>query len=95
MSRGNRLNMFSGLWEVKERQMIFLGFLIIFNELMRNQNFPAFPSKIFSLSGLWEGKERQIMFLSFLIIFNDLMRNHNFPALHGNAHRSCKYMFQS
>ena len=40
--------MFSGLWEAKERQMMFLSFLIIFNDLMRNQNFSAFPPKIFA-----------------------------------------------
>ena len=42
--------MTSALWEAKERQSMFLSFLIIFNDLMRNQNFPAYPSKIFHLS---------------------------------------------
>ena len=34
----------------RKRQMMFLSFLTIFNDLMRNQNFPALPSKIFRLS---------------------------------------------
>ena len=41
--------MLSGLWEAKERQMMFLSFLIIFNDLMRNQNFSPFPLKIFRI----------------------------------------------
>ena len=50
MSPCNRLNMIFALWEAKERQMIFLSFVIIFNDLVRNQNFPALPSKIVHLS---------------------------------------------
>ena len=64
--------MFSGLLEAKERQMMFLSFLIIFNDLMRNQNFSPFPPKIFRLYHSLDGNAHLIckyMFQSWSVVY--------------------------
>ena len=45
----NNLNKFSDLWKVKGQLFKFAIFLLIFIDLMRNQNFSTLPSGVFPL----------------------------------------------